>query len=138
MVGCVEADGGTYEGQFGIDFPADVGPVGGGPDCPDGGGLTGHGGPVVVLADPFVEFEFPRAACGDVKMLLACAVWPGEDGAGGDVEGYEGAAVFDDGSRDRGPDFVCPELAEYNVVARGPAKCANFRGRQGVLPSIIS
>ena len=91
-----------------------------------------------MLAGPFVEFSFPGTRCGDVKMLLAGAVWAGEDGAGGDVEGDQVAAVFDDGSRDCGPDFACPELAEYNMVARGPAKCANFGGSQGGPSSIIS
>ena len=32
-----------FEGPFGIDFPADVGPIGGRPDCPDGGGFMGSG-----------------------------------------------------------------------------------------------
>lgn len=43
VVGCVEADRSAFEGQFGIDFPAGVGPVGGRPDCPDGGGFAGPG-----------------------------------------------------------------------------------------------
>lgn len=70
----------------------------------------------MVLPGPLVAFQFPRAVCGDVQMLIAGAVWAGEGSAGRDVEGDQVAAVFDNGGRDGGPDAARPDLAQQDMV----------------------
>ena len=107
-------------GVSGLAFQPTWVQSGDGPDCPDGAGFARHGCPDVVLPGPLVEFTFPRTTGGDMQVLFAGADWSRKHGAGSNVEGHEGAAVFDYRGRMR-PDATWPHLSKYYMITKGPA-----------------